>query len=49
MIQCAIIFKELNDDKRARACLLQVLSGTERGLPHIQASNLYEAYGYSGK
>lgn len=46
MIHLAVIYHEMNDDKTARGYLDRVLASSERGLPHVQAGNIYESFKY---
>jgi hypothetical protein len=48
MIHLAIIYGELKNKNKSRTYLEEVLLSKERGLIFIQASNLYEAFGYAG-
>ncbi len=49
LIQCAIIYHEMNNDEKARECLNRVIAVQHRGMTHIQALNLYNEFNYRVK
>jgi tetratricopeptide (TPR) repeat protein len=49
LIQCAIIYREMNNNEKARECLSRVLAVQHRGLTHIQAINLFNEFNYTAK
>ncbi len=49
LIQCAIIYREMDNNEKARECLGRVIAVQHRGLTHIQAINLYHEFNYNAK
>ncbi|TFH38704.1 MAG: tetratricopeptide repeat protein, partial [Chrysiogenales bacterium] len=46
LLNMALIYRDEKEDGKARDCLIRVKSATHRGLVHIQALNLLDAFGY---
>ena len=49
MIQSAIIYREMNNNEKARELLDNILSSSQHGITYIQAINLYHEFGYDNK
>lgn len=49
LIQCAILYREMNNLEKSKECLESVLASSEQGLIFMQARNLYEEFGYGVK
>lgn len=49
LIQCAILYREMNNMEQVQECLKKVLAVPHRGLAYIQAINLYDAFGLGSK
>jgi TolA-binding protein len=49
MIQSAILYREMNNNDKARDLLNRVTSSAKHGMSYIQASNLYHEFGYGTK
>jgi len=49
MIQSAILYREMNNNDKARELLNKVMSSAKHGMSYIQASNLYHEFGYDTK
>jgi TolA-binding protein len=49
MIQNAILYREMNNNEKARELLKKILSSSAHGMSYIQASNLYHEFGYDTK
>ncbi len=48
-IQSAIIYREMNNNEKARECLKKILEVPHRAQTYIQAINLYQEFGYNEK
>ncbi|MBN2160045.1 MAG: tetratricopeptide repeat protein [Spirochaetes bacterium] len=48
-LHLALIYREMNNDEKAKEFLNQILSSSQRGLVYLQAYNLYEEFGYGEK
>ncbi|MBP7735828.1 MAG: tetratricopeptide repeat protein [Spirochaetes bacterium] len=49
LIQCAIMYREMNDNDKTLECLKKVLSIQHRSMTYIQAINLLDEFGFDGK
>ncbi len=49
LIQCAILYRELNDNDKSLEYLKKVLSVQHRSMTYIQAINLLDEFGFEGK
>jgi len=49
MVQSAILYREMNNNDKAKELLNKVLSSSAHGISYIQAGNLYHEFGYDTK
>jgi len=49
LIQCAILYREMDENDKSLECLKMILSVQHRSMTYIQAINLLDQFGFEGK